>query len=119
MKSTLPLPREDVATRFVYHLLRSSKTVSRVKNMVESSGNHGREKLNSMVDLLADGDEHQKRSFEMNALQQRSKKVIGLASGGVVGSVIPGVGSLLGAIIGYSLADSKWAEKKVDQWLGK
>lgn len=87
--------------------------------MTELSGQDEWDKLDGMVDLLADGDEHQKRSFEMNALQQRSKKVIGLASGGVVGSVIPGVGSLLGAIIGYSLADSKWAEKKVDQWLGK
>lgn len=119
MKSTLPLPREDVATRFVYHLLRSSKTVSRVKNMVESSGNHGREKLNSMVDLLAEGESGQNTLFEMKNLQQRSKKAIGLTSGGIIGSVIPGVGSLLGALIGYSLADSPWVENKVDQWLDR
>ena len=77
----------------------------------------GQEKLDDMVGLLAGEKERQTNYQEMQNLQNKSKKAIGLATGGAVGSVIPGVGSLLGAIIGYSLADSRWVENKVDQWL--
>lgn len=87
--------------------------------MTELSNRDGQERLDDMVDLLADCESRQKPGFEIKGLQQKSKKAIGLASGGVIGSVIPGIGSLLGAIIGYSLADSRWVEGKVDQWLDR
>lgn len=76
-------------------------------------------KLNHMVNMLADDDTGQEKSHTVKRLQQRSKKSIGLATGSVIGSVIPGVGSLLGALIGYSLADSRWVATKMDQWLDK
>ena len=76
-------------------------------------------KLNRMVNLLADDEPVQEDSHAARNLQQRSKKTIGIATGGAVGSIIPGVGSLLGALIGYSLADSRWVANKVDQWLAK
>ncbi|MEO5330788.1 MAG: hypothetical protein H7839_02085 [Magnetococcus sp. YQC-5] len=46
-------------------------------------------------------------------LKLKSKKIIGAATGAAAGSVIPGIGSLLGAIIGYSVAESPWIENKV------
>lgn len=76
-------------------------------------------KLNHMVNLLADEKGACETNQPVKKLQHRSKKSIGLATGSVIGSVIPGVGSLLGALIGYSLADSQWVAAKVDQWLDK
>ncbi|MEO5340941.1 MAG: hypothetical protein H7837_10585 [Magnetococcus sp. MYC-9] len=76
----------------------------------------GREKLNRMIRVMAEG-KGSEEPFAARPLQQRSKKSIGLATGGVIGSVIPGVGSLLGALIGYSLADSRWVATRMDQWL--
>ncbi|MBF0399754.1 MAG: hypothetical protein HQL90_03190 [Magnetococcales bacterium] len=78
-----------------------------------------RTKLNHMVNLLANDDMGQEKVQGIKKLQQRSKKSIGMATGGILGSVIPGVGSLLGALIGYSLADSQWVAAKVDQWLAR
>lgn len=46
-------------------------------------------------------------------LKPKTKKFLGATTGAVAGSVIPGIGSLLGAIIGYSVADSPWIENKV------
>ncbi len=80
---------------------------------------NGQEKLDRMVNLLADDDAGAGDGQEIKRLQQRSKKTIGLATGGAIGSVIPGVGSLLGALIGYSLADSRWVATKVDRWLAE
>lgn len=87
--------------------------------MMELSEKEDQEKLDGMVGLLADGENSQNPGSEMQKLRKKSKKAIGLVSGGAIGSVIPGIGSLLGAIIGYSLADSRWAEGKVNQWLDK
>lgn len=87
--------------------------------MSASSHNRPQEQLDHMLDLLADGEPREPDGLEPKTLQQRSKKTIGLATGGAIGSVIPGVGSLLGAIIGYSLADSRWIEAKVDRWIDK
>ena len=87
--------------------------------MIELPKDRVQEKLDDMVDRLAGGEERLETFDALKGLQNRSKKVIGLASGGAIGSVVPGVGSLLGAIIGYSLADSRWVQNKVDQWLNR
>ena len=87
--------------------------------MIELSRNSEQEKLDTMVNRLADGEEQPETLDALKGLQNRSKKMIGLASGGAIGSVVPGVGSLLGAIIGYSVADSGWVQNKVDQWLNR
>jgi hypothetical protein len=85
--------------------------------MFASHHDSEQEKLNRMVNMLADDPNDQTELPAVRQLQQRSKKTIGMATGGAIGSVVPGVGSLLGALIGYSLADSRWVATKVDQWL--
>ncbi|MEO5352833.1 MAG: hypothetical protein H7835_06435 [Magnetococcus sp. XQGC-1] len=87
--------------------------------MFASRHDSEQEKLNRMVNMLADDPDDQTALPAVRQLQQRSKKTIGLATGGAIGSVVPGVGSLLGALIGYSLADSRWVAAKVDQWLAR
>ena len=87
--------------------------------MTASFQDQERIKLDRMVGLLADDKEGQEEGQGVKRLQQRSKKTIGMATGGAIGSLIPGVGSLLGALIGYSLAESRWVATKVDQWLAQ
>ncbi|MBF0462700.1 MAG: hypothetical protein HQL87_15070 [Magnetococcales bacterium] len=87
--------------------------------MAVSSHYDEQDKLARMVTLLAGDTEGQEPDQGIKRLQHRSKKTIGLATGGAIGSIIPGVGSLLGALIGYSLADSRWVANRVDRWLDR
>ena len=87
--------------------------------MTTLSRQNGQAKLNHMVSLLADDEDGQNVCHGIKGLQQRSKKTIGIATGGAIGSIIPGVGSLLGALIGYSLADSRWVATRIDRWITK
>ncbi len=61
-----------------------------------------------------DDSEFIKELAYMAPLKPKTRKVLGATTGAAAGSVIPGIGSFLGAIIGYSLADSPWIENKVD-----
>ncbi|MEO5362441.1 MAG: hypothetical protein H7838_02265 [Magnetococcus sp. DMHC-8] len=87
--------------------------------MTISCHDHTTDKLDRMVNLLANDGLEQAEAHAVTRLKPRSRKTIGMATGGAIGSVIPGVGSLLGALIGYSLADSQWVANRVDRWLAK
>lgn len=56
---------------------------------------------------------------DRNTLKPLSKKTIGATSGAAIGSIVPGIGSFLGAIIGYSVADSAWIANKMDTIIEK
>jgi hypothetical protein len=75
--------------------------------------------MDEQFEYKLDDELEKTNSQAQDTLKPRSKKIIGAASGAAVGSVIPGLGSLLGAIIGYSVADSQWIAQKVDKMLEK